>query len=743
MKPFDTFYKLTSLKNGSAFLLLITFAALSVSTNAQQITINPRSNLILNGSVSLIINNAAFQNNGTFSAGGSTVNFSGHNDTLVSYVSGNNTSTFNNLSVSKSAYGVALKSKVIVTNVLAVDGGNLYADSNLTLRSDANLTARVAPVASGSNIFGKANVERYIPARRAWRLMTAPLTDASSLYTTWQNGGVFAAGKGTYISGANPTTANGLDTSPLNNSSLKTWDYSAQAFNAMTNTKCTCYLTNNGSADNVGYFIFVRGDRTYNNFYLPNSNVTTLTSIGRLQVGSQIFTASPVSGKYTLIGNPYASPVDFNNVTLTNLIKRFYVWDPTLNSTGAYVMMDDLFNTGTYSKTVGGVASGSAQTKDIQSSQAFFVQTNANGPASITFSESSKSGYNNNSVFRASTGNRPMAIEPGLLRTTLYLLNADNSTILADGTFAQFDDRFSSKVDWDDALKFGNTNENLSIIRNNISLTAERRPALGLNDTVYFKLSTTTQRNYQFVFDVNNMQQPAMVGFLMDSYLGTSSSINLNGTTKVNFTINAAAASAATNRFKIIFKTAAVLPVTFTNINAHQHNNDIAVEWKVENELNMVKYDVEKSKDGIQFANVNTTNVNGNNNNYNAYNWLDVKAVQGNNFYRIKSYDASGEVNYSSIVKVTMASGTSGFSIYPNPINGNTINLVMNNQPPGMYQLQLTNAIGEVVFAKSIQNTRGNSVQTLSTTAKLPSGIYQLEIIGQNNNHDTQKVIIE
>ena len=157
----------------------------------------------------------------------------------------------------------------------------------------------------------------------------------------------------------------------------------------------------------------------------------------------------------------------------------------------------------------------------------------------------------------------------------------------------------------------------------------------------------------------------------------------------------------------------------------------------------MVKYDVEKSKDGIQFANVNTTNVNGNNNNYNAYNWLDVKAVQGNNFYRIKSYDASGEVNYSSIVKVTMASGTSGFSIYPNPINGNTINLVMNNQPPGMYQLQLTNAIGEVVFAKSIQNTRGNSVQTLSTTAKLPSGIYQLEIIGQNNNHDTQKVIIE
>ena len=744
MKPFDTFYKLTSLKNGSAFLLLITFAALSVSTNAQQITINPRSNLILNGSVSLIINNAAFQNNGTFSAGGSTVNFSGHNDTLVSYVSGNNTSTFNNLSVSKSAYGVALKSPVVVTNVLTVAGGNLYADSNLTLRSDANLTARVAPVASGSNIFGKANVERYIPARRAWRLMTAPLTDASSLYTTWQNGGVFAAGKGTYISGANPTTANGLDTSPLNNSSLKTWNYTTQAFNAVTNTYCTCYVTNTGSADNVGYFIFVRGDRTYNNFYLPNSNVTTLTSIGRLQVGPQIFNASSVSGKYTLIGNPYASPIDFNNVTLTNLIKRFYVWDPTLNSTGAYVMMDDLTNSGSYIKTVGGVATGSAQTKDIQSSQAFFVQTIANGPASITFNESSKSGYNNNSVFRPITGNRPIAIEPGLLRTTLYLLNADNSTILADGTFAQFDDRFSSKVDLDDALKFGNTNENLSILRNTTSLTAERRPALGLNDTVYFKLATTTQRNYQFVFEVNNMQQPDMVGFLMDSYLGTSSSINLNGTTKVNFTINAAAASAATNRFKIVFKPAvSVLPVTFTAVKAYQQNNDIAVEWKVENELNMVKYDVEKSTDGTVFTHVSTTNVTGNNNASHTYSWLDVKALQGTNFYRIKSYDLSGEVKYSSVVKVSMTAGISGFSIYPNPVTTNVISLVMNNQPAGLYKVQLTDAIGQVIFVKSIQGNGGNSTQSLGTGAKLTPGIYQLEITGENNNHDTQKVIVE
>jgi hypothetical protein len=235
-----------------------------------------------------------------------------------------------------------------------------------------------------------------------------------------------------------------------------------------------------------------------------------------------------------------------------------------------------------------------------------------------------------------------------------------------------------------------------------------------------------------------------MVGYLMDSYLGTSSLINLNGTTKVNFTINVAAASAATNRFKIVFKPAgSVLPVTFTAVKAYQQTKDIAVEWKVENELNMAKYDIEKSTDGTVFTQVTTINVTGNNNAYHTYSWLDVKAVEGNNFYRIKSYDLSGEVNYSFIEKVSIAAGASGFSIYPNPVTTNVINLVMDNQPAGLYQLKLTDATGQVIFVKSIQGNVGNNTQSLNTGAKLAPGIYQLEITGENNNHDIQKVIVK
>jgi hypothetical protein len=733
MKPFYTTTN-PSLKSHPLFLMLIITGAFCNAVNAQKITINSGSSLVLNGSVSLVINNAAFQNNGTFAAGASTVVFAGSNDTTTSYVDGNTASTFNNLSVIKSAYGVALKSKAIVTNVLTVNGGNLYADSNLILKSDVNLTARVAPVAATSQIIGKATVERYFPAKRSWRLSTAPVTNSNTIYNTWQDRGGNNPGIGLLVTGANPTGAsgNGLDVSAQNSVTMKTWNYSTQALVNVLNTKVPISAGNSGSADNTGYFIFVRGDRNPANTCTCAVTNTTVSSIGALQTGTQTFPAASVSGQYTLIGNPYASPINFENLTRNNLVKRFYVWDPALNLTGGYVSMDDVDGTGNWLQSV-----PSAQTTDIQSGQAFFVETLAAGSASLTFNESSKSAN------RSNVGFRPMGVPSGLIRTTLYLLNTNNTTTLADGVFAQFNDKFSSGLDRNDAVKFGNTNENLSIVRNTTSLAAERRPELTLNDTIYFKLATTSQRAYQFVFDASNMQQPGMVGYLMDSYLGTSTLINLDGKTTVNFAINAVASSAATNRFKIVFKPAQVLPVTFTTVKAYQENAAVTVEWNVANEINMIKYDVEKSTDGSTFTYAGTTNVSGISNLNNTYSWLDVKPAQGVNYYRIKSYDINGDFKYSVIVKAILAAGTSGYSIYPNPVTTNVINLVMSNQPAGKYQVQLTNAIGQVIFVKDIQTNGGTSTQALSTGSKLTAGVYQLEISGQDNNHDTQKVIVE
>ncbi|MDO9374839.1 MAG: T9SS type A sorting domain-containing protein [Ferruginibacter sp.] len=710
-----------------------------LTSNAQVMKIGTGGRVILNGNVSLVVNNAALENNGHFSAGNSTVSFRGHLDTVNSFISGTATTTFNELSIIKSAYGVALKSPVIVRSVLSVTGGKLYTDSNLTLKSDATLTARVAAIATGSQVIGKTNVQRYMAAQRAWRLLTAPVTGSETILKTWQNNGVFATGSGMLITGpaASGVAGNGLDYSAQNAVSMKSYNYSNGQYVNVINTKIPLSAGVTGSADNTGYFVFVRGDRDPNNTSVSSVNATVLTSIGSLQTGNQVFTASPVAGAFTLIGNPYASPIDFNLVSRTNLIKRFYVWDPNLNSVGGYVMLDDLNNDGVFATTIG----GSSQTKEIQSGQAFFVETLSTSPAALTFMESSKSTGTSNVIFRPQS---PTGQQPGQLNASLYLLNATGANKLADGVLAEFDDSYAAGINREDALKFSNSNENLMIVRNNVSLIAERRPALSINDTIFFKLSNTTQRDYQFIIDSKNLNQPGITGYLEDNFLGTRKAISLSGATVINFSISPQTGSAAANRFRIVFRQdLTVLPVTITRFRALAKGKNIDVQWEVENELNIDRYDLEKRMPATGFEKVFTVKVQGNNNAHNSYAWTDIKPAAGINYFRIKKYDRSGSISYSHIEKVNIALSTSGVTIYPNPVTGTIINLRVTQQNSGVCQVEIFNASGQRVLRRNFSYSNGEVNKQIETHSKLPTGIYQLKTTLDGDEATYQQLIIQ
>ena len=551
---------------------------------AQSITVNPRSQLIMNGAVFLVVKNAALINNGTVSDDLGTVQFNGHKDSSFSYVTGTQATILYNLTVNKTAFSTTLKSAVAVRNVLGVYGGILYAQGNLTLKSNSSLTARVDVVPAAANIIGNTIVERYFAAKRSWRLVTAPLTNTPTIFNTWQNKGVYVPAINTCVSGPNPTGAggNGLDVSIQNNSSMKTWDYASQTLFPVLNTYVPLSQGITGNADNTGYFLFVRGDRNFNNFYIPNTNVTTLSSNGQLQVGTQNFPASNVGGGYTLIGNPFASPVDFNSISRNNLVKRFYVWDPALNVVGGYVMLDDLDNDGVYTKSVGSCS----QNKHIQSSQAFFVETIANGSAGISFLETCKSAGNNNTLFR------PLPSLQSQIQTMRILLNkkqANGSIILADEVLLQCNAIYSDSVDRDDAMKFTNINENIGLVRSAKTLTAERRKPLHTNDTLFLKLTKTTQRKYQLKVLPENIHVDGLQAWLEDAYLSNSTSISLTGSSDYDFTIDSSATSIAPSRFRIVFKQAHILPIKITAVTETEmivYPNPIAgniIHWQLNN----------------------------------------------------------------------------------------------------------------------------------------------------------------
>jgi hypothetical protein len=515
----------------------------------------------------------------------------------------------------------------------------------------------------------------------------------------------------------------------IGNPSMYTYAIATQTYNTLSNTNVNISAGNNGSADNTGYMIFIRGDRTLSNYILPNDNNTTLSCTGKLQTGPQIFPATTVAGKYTLIGNPYAGPIDFNNVTRTNLIKRFYAWDPTLNTVGAYVVLDDVDGDGIFSSSV----AASAQGKDIQSGQAFIVQTLSNGPASLEVDESSKSTVNNNLIFR------PASVMDDF-RTDLYLLNSDSSLTLADGAYAQFNNNFPDTATIDDAPKLSNTNENLSFEWFGKSFSIERKPLLNTNDTLSYKLAGTTQRNYRLNFTGNNPDRANLTGILIDNYTGTNTTINLNGITPFDFTITADPASASPSRFLIVFRQLSIVPVTFTSINTYLINATADVNWKVTNENNITKYEVERSIDGKTFSDVATVNASAAS--VYRYNWIDKGPARGANFYRILSIDNNGNIQYSQTVQVTIGSNASGISVYPNPIVGDIINLQMNNMPPGIYKIRLLSDAGQIIKAGIINHT-SNEIEEILLNSNIAKGVYQLEICPSDGKKVSVSILCE
>ncbi|MGF2411963.1 T9SS type A sorting domain-containing protein [Ferruginibacter sp.] len=109
------------------YLVLVILAAfcLPVYSYAQgSIKIESGANLVLNGAVQLVINDAGFTNDGIFTAGTGTVNFTGTASTANSFINGTAATDFYNLTLNKASNGLLLGRNIGVSNNLNFTSGD-------------------------------------------------------------------------------------------------------------------------------------------------------------------------------------------------------------------------------------------------------------------------------------------------------------------------------------------------------------------------------------------------------------------------------------------------------------------------------------------------------------------------------------------------------------------------------------------------------------------------------------------
>ena len=683
---------------------------------------------------------------GTYTITGSNIDFNGTSaQTIPAFA-------FNNLTVS-GAGTKTLGGNISLTDSLTLAASTTLALSSydVTLLSSATATARIANTPASAAITygsGKFIVQRYVPGRRKYRLITSSVTtstssslaagqEALSIWGNWQNSGDNTTPNvGNFITGG--SSADGFDQQTVN-ASLYTYDDVNKKYVGFTtaNGKNTKYTPLKAG---IPYYMFVYGDRT-NTIFATNPHPTVLSARGTVLMGDQVYTTSstiPLTGvtnRFTMLGNPFASPIDWALVSRSNIANTFWGWDPNLTSTGGYVTVS---TTGTvtlispFSGTVG-------LNQYIQPGQGFFVKTTGSSP-SMTIHESDKVSNFNSIAFRGNNTNNPNSIP--LIAVNLQYTSAGN-TILADGTLAAFDNSFSNNVGNEDGTKIVTALENVSIILGPDLLSIDARKMPVDLDTIFLNMTKITKPQYTLQLFTKQMQFSVIQPILEDTYLNSTQPISLTDTTFYPFSVVAGVpASSAVNRFRIVFHDMTILPIRFTSINAVLKGKAVEVDWKLEEESNTRRYEIERSLNGVSFTKIGAVTARGSNGTE-SYQWLDGNPQTGNNFYRIRSVNADGRSVWSPVAQVKIdAIVNSAIKVFPNPVKDKQVNIQLVDMKKGDYTIQVVNAQGQQVSTQNITHLGGTSAKTILVPKTVPSGIYYLKVMN-NEEHYVQTIYIE
>lgn len=450
--------------------------------------------------------------------------------------------TIKNLTVYNTV-GVNLNGELGITGILQIVTGIFNTNDLLILKSNELTTAVVDEIEQG-NITGNVTVERYIPARRAFRLLS-PSTTGGTVNSNWQEGQADIAGYGTDITGTG-AESNGFDPSGTNNPSLFMHDNENAVWQPVTNTLEEELIAG------TPYRIMVRGDRTVDqgsNSAVPTN--TILRTHGTLLTGSVLKNdLSQNPGGFSFVGNPYQAPVDMESVlsSAVNVNENFYyIWDPTVNTRGAYVTVNVQSNSNNFE--------GSEANKYLQPNQAFFVQTRFAGPASLLFKEEDKF------ITSAENANLYRTVNPladASLQLTMYTAQSmlENGTA-ADGFVVRFGNSYSNDVDSNDAVKPQNQDENIGILNGESILSFESRNTPTANDVI--NISNTAYRATEYVYTVKVNGLDGVTAYLIDKFENTTTELANNETTSYSFSVNPAdESSIANNRFDIVFEETAL-----------------------------------------------------------------------------------------------------------------------------------------------------------------------------------------
>jgi hypothetical protein len=184
------------------------------------------------------------------------------------------------------------------------------------------------------------------------------------------------------------------------------------------------------------------------------------------------------------------------------------------------------------------------------------------------------------------------------------------------------------------------------------------------------------------------------------------------------------------------------LPLTLLSFKGIRNDPVVNLTWTTAGEYQVAGFEIQRSVNGIEFEGIGSVPAT-NTNLEKTYNWSDLSPFYGLNYYRLKMTDIDAVFSYSDIVQINMVTSDAGISLYPNPVQNNSIQLLLKNQQKGQYNINIYNSIGIRVLSTELVYDGAIIAKTIVFNHILQTGTYFFEITGPGNISKTFKIIIE
>ncbi len=167
---------------------------------------------------------------------------------------------------------------------------------------------------------------------------------------------------------------------------------------------------------------------------------------------------------------------------------------------------------------------------------------------------------------------------------------------------------------------------------------------------------------------------------------------------------------------------ATVLPIRFKEFTLKTLEKNVSLKWEIEQNGDLQKFIVERSKNGVSYLPV--AEITGNFN-QNIYSFTDENPIPGNNHYRVRAVEIFGQNKLSDVRLSIFKQIDNSVFIYSNPVSTELV-FSTASLPRGQWNAVVTNSNGQQIAIKVFEKTDRTLRINIPLKGGLSRGIYYL-----------------